>query len=380
MSSNSITLREEPKMANMIDYILWRGDLTLKQSPFNYVDSLILSQLSYVLFEEFEGSISLMDAAAMVFASKQKVTEGLLVSKEDTRLLSLVARSKRFGSMMLSGYANKIDAEEEKQFAAITIYPGDATAYVSFRGTDDTLIGWKEDVNMSFIVPVPSQLESVEYLKAVCRNFTGKIRVGGHSKGGNLAVYAATFCNKSTQRRIIDIYNNDGPGFSSTIIEDERYVNVCHKIHTFVPQSSVVGMLLGHEEEYRVVHSTQTGLFQHDPYSWEVVGTDFIYLDQVSSKSRFIDKTLKEWIMGMDDEQKKVFVNSLYEIISVTEAKTLIDLSMSGVKNARIVLKSMSNLDSETRKMISKTFSQLMKIVRKNLALLKTKETQGKTY
>lgn len=358
-------------MANMLDYVRWRGDLSVRQSRINDVDCIILSQISYMNFDGVLGygeELQLKDAAQRLFSLRDKASEGLLLPEGDTELLKALSESKRFANMLLSDYVNTCDEEEEKQFAAISIKPGDGTMYVAFRGTDDTLVGWKEDLNMSFLSPVPSQLAAKEYLERALQSYPGKIIVGGHSKGGNLAVYAASFCEKNHLKHIKAIYSFDGPGFMNSVLEQSNFALVEHKIHSFVPQSSVVGMLLGHQVDYMVVKSTQVGIYQHDPYSWQLEGTSFICLDNITAKSKWMDATLEEWIYSMDETQRKNFIEAVYSLVQSSDAKTLLELSENGRKNMKVFLSKMTHLDSATRKMLQSTFQTLAKIVSKNLS------------
>lgn len=245
-------------MANIFDYINWRGDLSLRDSKFNEIDNLILARFSYFPFDNIlkEGEEITIAEAGKRF-KKLDVQKERILQKEDIDLFPKMAESKRFSEMKIANYINKISPEEEKQFSAITIYMPDDTIYISFRGTDNTLIGWKEDFNMSFREKVPSQLDAVEYVNRVASKYTNKIRIGGHSKGGNLAVYAASFCSKEIKDRIINIYNNDGPGFHETITINPNYIETVPKVHTLIPQTSIIGRLLYHEESYTVVQSTE---------------------------------------------------------------------------------------------------------------------------
>ena len=220
-------------MANILDYLKWRGDISITASPFNAVDSLILSVLSYIPFEEIitehplksnKIEISITEAAELF--SKKTVDEKKIRSEKDVELFQALAKAPRFADLPLSFYINRTDLEEEKQFSAITISLPDSTSFIAYRGTDLTLVGWKEDFNMSFLCPVPSQTEAVYYLEHVASHIKGKLRLGGHSKGGNLAVYASAFCNKKIQKRILEVYNNDGPGFDLSIIQKEGYKRV----------------------------------------------------------------------------------------------------------------------------------------------------------
>ena len=258
-------------MANMFDYLTWRGDLTLSQSPFQDVDSLILSTLAYVFFdgilsESMEETVTIAQAAELYFARPQEVWKSRV--EEDWELLKHLAESERFSKMELCGYVNKLDFAAEKQFSALTILTGDGMAFVAFRGTDSSSVGWKEDFNMSFMDTVPSQQEAGIYLCRAAEYFSGKLRVGGHSKGGNLAVFAAAMCPEKVQERIVAVYNHDGPGFREGMLQREGYRAMLPRVQTFVPQSSVIGMLLEHEEEYVVIRSSQKGIMQHDPYSF----------------------------------------------------------------------------------------------------------------
>jgi len=373
-------------MANIIDYLEWRGDLTLDQDPFNDVDSLILCQLAYMKFDPIlteDHYYSLLPLGETIhrileqFDEKEQIATYLMSDpKTDRRFLEMLAGSRRFGSMLLTRYVNRIDQNVQEQFSALTILTGDGCVYIAFRGTDDSLVGWKEDFNMSFMTPVPAQQAAVDYLESVALDYPESIRTGGHSKGGNLAAYAAAFCQSHIQNWILNVYSNDGPGFDQKVIEHEGYRNIHRRIHTFVPQSSVVGMLLEHEESYTVVQSSNVGLLQHNPYSWEVLGRDFIRLEAVDQHSQFIDQTLRSWLGNMDYEQRALFVDTLYNVISAADIKSAADFSMERIRSTRTILKSMSHLDEPTRKLMGETLSALWTIFRDNLS--KSKDTHKK--
>lgn len=372
-------------MENIFDYIRWRGDLNLRQSSFNAVDSLILCRLSYfplggLVPGKGQGAILLREAYRR-FAEKQGDPEWKkshpLLQKEDPALFAAMASSERFGSMRLSNFVNSLDYTEGKQFSAVTItmdegvasLGGNETVYVAYRGTDNTLVGWKEDFEIAFRT-VPAQQEAAEYLDYVAEHFTGPIRVGGHSKGGNLAVFAASFCSTLTQNRVVEVYNNDGPGFTGDVLEKVGYQKVIGRVHTFVPQSSVIGMLLEHEEAYTVVCSDQVGLFQHDLYSWRVLGADFVRVSDVTETSKFIDSTLKSWICGMTPKQREVFVDSLFGILQATGAKTVSELTEGWFKNAGGLAKKVKNVDEPTRQVLGQVLGLLKHSAKENVPKL----------
>lgn len=356
-------------MANIFDYLFWRGDLSLKQDKFNEVDGMILARLSYIPFEciveqfiDFSltvGKIYSLQLGSLDFQDK-------VIEKEDIQLVSALSECKRFFEMEVLAYKNLIDLESQTQFSAITVCLDSDLYYISFRGTDNTLVGWKEDFNMGFTCPVPSQKQAVQYLTEMAGQVKGNFILGGHSKGGNLAVYAAAFCDVAIQERIQAVYNYDGPGFDETVLSKKGYKCICNRINTFVPQSSIVGMLLGHEEKYTIVHSSQViGPLQHNIYSWDVEQDHFIYLETVTNTSRFVDFTLKEWIASMDSTQREKFVDTIYMILAETNAHTFKELGENWFLNAKAVLKSIKNLDDETRKAVTETLHVLKQSAKK---------------
>ena len=363
-------------ITNMLDYIAWRGDITLDEAAFNEVDSLILCQLSYINFDGLiphdftKKGTTLAVASQLFFGSKDfsaRVDNGPLINPGTTALLRVAGESARFRDMRVCGYVNRFDGAQEKQFAAITFLPDDGTLFIAFRGTDNTLVGWKEDFNMAFMTPVPSQLESVDYIQRCANKLKGKIRMGGHSKGGNLAIYAATFCGTKIQKRIEAIYNNDGPGFDASVIDTEGFRAICPRIHTFIPQSSIVGMLLDHEEGYTVVESSESGIMQHDPLSWHVVGAHFICLESITKRSQFIDQTVKTWLKELNMEQREKFIDTLFSVIETVEAKTISELSLKWVKNSATIIKALSKLDDATKEAVLQAIQLLFRAAKANM-------------
>ena len=290
-------------MANLLDYLDWRGDLTLAQSPFNEVDNLILAELSFVDFKDIvpapgEGQGVPLSAAAEAFFARfpagEKIDMGVLVPDAIPDMLAKMAGSARFRDMKLSCFTDRLDVGKGEQFAALTIETRDGAVYCSFRGTDDTLAGWKEDFNLACMPEVPAQKKAVGYLQDAARQFPRrKLRLGGHSKGGNLAVYAGVFCPAAVQRCITAIWSNDGPGFHEDILDLPQHQRVEDRIFSVVPKSSVVGMLLEHEESYAVVDSDQLGFLQHDGFSWQVMGDHFVTLRQMSRQAHLSDLELQ---------------------------------------------------------------------------------------
>jgi hypothetical protein len=374
-------------MADIFDYLSWRGDLSFAGSPFNPVDNIILTHLSYLPLDHIapgpdQKTGLTVAAAADLFAAALEKDSGAirntLMFKDDPRFLGALGSSERYGHLELRGYVNQVDPGREKQFAALTVLTGDGSAFITYRGTDATLVGWKENFNMSFSAVVPAQREAVLYLEKMAGQIRGPLRLGGHSKGGNLAVYAAAFCHKKIQSRITVIYSNDAPGFNPAVLKSSGYRAIREKITAFVPQDSVIGMLFERDDDYTVVKSTQSGLMQHDVYSWEVTYNDLVRLDKVTPGSRFIDRTLKEWMGGLDETQREQFTEALYAILSSTEAGTFPELTEGWLKNTGLMIQSLTSVDESTRELMFSVIAALFKAAKHNIDTLLPKTSLKK--
>ena len=349
-------------MAGLFDYLLWRGDLTLDTVPLNPVDTLILSELSYIGYEglvpgDFQHPVPLKVAAQAFLALPDR--EERLHLRKDLDLISACAETKRFGDLRMLFYRNELLPEMESQFAAVTWLLPDGTALITYRGTDTTLTGWKEDFNMSFQTCVPAQEKALWYLEAFARVHPNlPLRIAGHSKGGNMAVYAATRCRPELRERVRAVHNHDGPGFHSAMLRDPGYREILERVRTFVPQSSVVGMLLEHEEPYTVVKSRQLSLLQHEPYSWEVQGGDFVRMEEVDDSSRFVDQTIKQWLSTTSMEERNAFVDAVYELLTLGQIDDLREVILP--KNVLRYLRMLST-DEHIRSVIAREFAELFR-------------------
>ena len=360
-------------MANILDYLSWRGDLTLAQSPFNEVDNLILAELSFVNFTgivpgpgEGEG-VPLHTAAEAFFRSHEggDMGMGVLVPDEIPTLLRKMAECPRFREMKVNCFCDHLDVRKAEQFAAVTVELGDGSIYLSFRGTDDTIAGWKEDFLLGCQPEVPAQKKAVAYVKAVAGQYPRrKLMLGGHSKGGNLAVYGGIFVPLAIQRRISAVWSNDGPGFYGAVLETPQHARLEGRIHSIVPKSSVVGMLLEHEESYTVVDSDQVGLWQHDGFSWQVLGTGFVTLREVSRQGRRNDLALKEWVRRLPVDQREKFVDGLFEVLTASGATTLTDLKEDGFRAAGAMVRAMKDMEKDTRDAL---FNAIATLFRSNI-------------
>lgn len=348
-------------MANLFDYIDWRGDLDFQRDCLCEVDNLIFSELAYIPWEEVldpscdREEISLQ-AAATRFQEKYPEgppSLGVFLADKAVRLLYRLSDSHRFSTVLVQDYASHIDAAKDTQFSATTFRLPDGTFYIAFRGTDDSLAGWKEDFYLAFREPVPAQQLADLYLREIAERTEGNLYVGGHSKGGNLAVYAAAHAPGDVQARMISVYSNDGPGFTREMVTGEAYRSIVDKVVSIIPHSSVIGMLLEHEERYKVVKSRHQGLFQHDGFYWEVKGRAFVEAQTISRESELFDAALKNALRSISDEQLEQFIESLFQILEAAGAGTLSDLGLEKGRQAISMLRTYTHMDEETKELLA---------------------------
>ena len=354
-------------MNTIFEYLEWRGDLTLDQVPFNDVDAAVLARFAYEPFDcivdpSFRKKIT-VEAACHAMLNIAELDKLVLSPKDDTRLIQMMASSERYRHMKMSGYINDIDLERQTQFSAVVFeLDKEANYYVAYRGTDITLVGWKEDFNMGFEFPVPGQISALEYFEAARAGLKeGTFIVGGHSKGGNFSVYACAFAESNCQDSILAIYNFDGPGFNEDIMQRLEFKAIENKIRTFVPQFSVVGMILEHMEDYTVVNSNGGGVMQHELLTWEVTKDSFVCLDKISKGSRFIDHTLKDWLSSLSMEEREQFSDTVYKLLTSGEKHSVNQFAENKIGTANALLKTYAGLDDKTKKALRDTFFKLVK-------------------
>ncbi len=360
-------------MSTILDYIRWRGDVTFSASPFCEVDNIILSMLSFVDYssavsESEYGMPVRLDKCFDENRIKYPMGEnfGHIVPPLVNDLFVAAARSARFSEVYVAAYRCRTDEDECVQFSAVTFILPDNTLYVAFRGTDDTLVGWHEDFNLSFTHPVPAQAMAAEYLRDISAVYRGGIRTGGHSKGGNLAVYSAVFASAEVRERIIKAYSNDGPGFLEEIVKSEEFSSMEDKIITIVPQSSVVGMLLCRGRELEVIESsTKNGLLQHNPFTWKVMGREFVHLSAMSARGKRHDEVFREWLGRLDGEKRREFTEIFFGVLSSTGAKTVSELEREQLPKLLAASRTFGNLGKEERDVIYEFIRGLFEAIKK---------------
>lgn len=355
-------------MRNIVSYMA-EEQRTFAESPFNPVDSLVFSTLAYLNYEDAPGldasgadRILLHDVVALSDWNALSAHSWMEDAKETTAFLHVAMASRRLRDVALAFYANERSEAVEKQFSAVTLFFPTAqgeSAYLAFRGTDGSFAGWKEDFNLCFKDVIPSQCTAAAYLSGVASACTCPLFMGGHSKGGNLAEYAALVADKDVFARLEGVYNHDGPSFlddPSPRIDDARFHRILHKT---VPESSAFGMILERRADYRVVRSSALSVFQHEPFTWQTEDDDFVYQEGLNPTAVFFDEALDAWLRSRSTADRERFIETIYELFASTEASTWAEFQENLFANTRRLLASRSKLDGETKSFIWQTLGGL---------------------
>lgn len=337
--------------------------------PFDDVDSLVLSSLSYLNYERYPledvesaRPVPLIDI--LRFTPNEELTCGSWLKDGDDvpDFLRAVACSVRYRTLAACLYAHEAPQNIDKQFCAVTFVADDMPPYVAYRGTDGTVAGWREDFDLAYKDIIPSHTAALRYLSGVLSSLSDEpcVNVGGHSKGGNLAEYAAACIDEAGFSRIAAVYNHDGPAFlqaPSPRFDLEAYRSRCRKT---IPESSIFGMILERRVDYRVVHSDAFTVFQHRPFNWLTSGHDFSYADELNDNARLFDDVLDSWLRSSTPEQRQIFLDTLFDLVKSTEASNWEEFQASFASNIPSLLRKQSDLDDETREVMASVMSRLV--------------------
>ena len=352
-------------MSTIFDYLDYIAYDSIYDRPFKELDVLALTELTYLPFDRIvpQGDttnieVRLSDAVELVDR-----TTDFIVTDQHLQLVDVLATSKRFKNVKLLNYVDEYDPDVQKQFAAMTYRLTMDVYLVVFRGTDDTLIGWKEDFHMTYMDHVPSQRRAASYLQHVMKEFPkGRFMVAGHSKGGNLAAYACSYLPDHLFERVDAIYCYDAPGLNKAIIETEGYQRIAHLVHRFVPQGSIVGMMLEVPEPATIVKSRAFGGFaQHDTFTWMVEKDGFVTLDQTSPDSQQTDETLKQWVRETSADERKKFFDTFFGIFLDAGITSINDLmNLKNFSKIKEIFQNAQDLDPTEREMLERLAKQLL--------------------
>ena len=348
-------------MANILDYVVWRGDLPFTKSKLNYVDIAILSQIVMLDLKgivPYKTSKPLYECAEKYFSHSPKHKYlGYIIPSSINDLFELLAKSERFSSLELSRYKEDIELESETQFSAITIDASEIkTKFIIFSGTDDTIVCWKENFNLVYKTPTEAQIQSVKYLNKACDGFDGKIIVLGHSKGGHLAIYSSANCKSEIRENIKKIYNLDGPGIPDCAEAENVYKIVEKKLISILPQFSIIGRLFEQGGKHVIVHSSATGFNQHDCFSWQVTGCKFTLESEFEPNAVGVENCIRKTLAELSPPQRESFVETLFKLLYSSGAKTLTELA----KRSKKLLPNYLKLSKEERSSLNAPMIKLL--------------------
>ena len=368
-------------MANILTYAQEYRNKNYKEEPFCIVDSLILCQLSYYAYEDGAFKKIFFNKKISEYFQEQSknnvkiFVNSMLTAAEDAKMISILAGGGRHGDIRACGYVEEFCAETEKQFAGITFELDKGLYYIAFRGTDTSVVGWKEDFALSFQEEIPAQRAALLYVEEMMLRYPGQFYIGGHSKGGNLAVYAAMNLPEALQRRIKQVYSFDGPGFLREVYEKSRYENIKSIVSKIIPQSSVVGLILEEHADYKVVCSSAELHIQHNPYTWQVQGKEFVYLDSEDSFSKLVKRSLDGWLDELDLAERKRIINAIFGVLYDTGIASLYELTELPREKLKQVLKCISNVDPEEKRLVVIAVKRFLGIASEELRHAAKEET-----
>lgn len=368
-------------MANILDYLDWRGDIPFSEDPFNEVDGLILSEFSYLPLEgivpkDFTVRMLLRNVYQR-FVQRVKDDADLYTYPQDKELFQKLAESRRYQFTQLTGHQSFLDAETELQFSAMTCILEDGTAFVVYRGTDNTIIGWKEDFNLSYVQQTGAQMYALDYLNDNFTRFPRQLRVGGHSKGGNLAVYASAFCKPEIRSQIQQVLTYDGPGFREEIVNTDAYRSMLPRVSSYIPESSVIGLLLSNDMQHIFVKCSVSGIMQHLAYNWDVMRNRFVQAEELSKSGSLVNKTISGFLSDMNDEDRKTLVGAVFDVIGAPEKDTFREINQDKKSSYSAMLKAVKNLSFDQQKTV---LESIVKIAKNSKDALESEENDKKHH
>lgn len=372
-------------MNNIVDYVN-RFQYTFAEREFNDVDSLVLCQLSYLKMKHLipgleDGQEFIPFHHVLRRENEEQVFADERYREDNRKLAAAVLESRRFQGLRVNFYIDILDKEMEVQFSAVTYLLGEDEKgkqlyYIAYRGTDENLVGWKEDFTLAFSEPVVGQLYAARYMRKAAGHLPGDFYMGGHSKGGNLAVFAAMSSSTALQERILQVYSHDGPGFKPQVMERYEYERIADKVKKILPGSSMVGMLLERGSAYNVVESGSYGLMQHNPYTWvtdPLKGT-FVPMEELKNSVKLVDSAVTNWILSLDDEQVSRFSDVLFRVLAASETDNLIDFKADWKKSLSGILQELKEVDDASKEEVEDILKGLFEIT----GQMTKKELQGR--
>ena len=354
-----------------------RGDLSFEKSPFNSVDALILSQISYnnidgLVPAGFDSSITMAELAQSFLTLDdyaERCNMGAMINALTPVLLQKAAESKRFGNIRVSGFINKIDEEKVEQFCAVTYEIEKERYVIALRGTDDTIAGWYEDFNLGYMEEIPAQADTAEYVRRTMNELKGQFVITGHSKGGNLSVKGGMSVEKKNIRRLDAVYNFDGPGFFAPVYQTPEFLQIKDKVQAFFPQFCVVGMMFEHTSPFTIVSCSAEGILQHDPFTWKVMGPDFVPEQTFDDNSSIFYASFNDWAARLSAQERKKFIDTVFDVIYASGAKTNYEIEQNKLVCGGKMIERLSELEEGERKSFQRAIKVMLKVAKNHVPM-----------
>lgn len=359
-------------MSHIVSYVRRQQENTFFDVPFNEVDALVLSQFIYLKLDGIIPTVSEKKESVYLYEiadnmDYDKVFADERYRKDNIELFEAMADSKRYRRMQMNYFSDIVSVLAETQFSAMTVFLEDGPKVVIYRGTDETMVGWKEDFNMCFKEPVTGQSLSAMYLQQVSELIDGEFIVSGHSKGGNFAVYASMNVKEEIQDRIKNVFSFDSPGFRPEILESVDFNKIKDRIIKYLPQSSVFGMLFQSKENYQVVECFSVGLLQHNPYKWQIEENEFKKVEKLDKTSLFLNETFNEWLFGLEDEELQAFTEIWYNVMQEAKITTMLEVTRDPGKALGQIIDAIRETDDKTKEMAKELAHGLVEVAKENI-------------
>lgn len=356
-------------MYDLTQYIEEYGNYTFEEEKFNEIDALLFSQLAYVNYSaivcKFDSDIEtyLSEAARQFFYlyNDNDIKDEISIVYKACMLLKQCAEKRRYKNVKMLKFANNVNDKIDKQFSAVSFYLNDKIDVIAFRGTDTTITGIKESAMLSYMFPVPAQIEGLYYFQESAMLSNRDIIICGHSKGGNLATFAGINCSNSLKKRIIGIYEFDAPGFPKETIERCDYLRMKDRIFSYIPSRSIIGCMLYHNSSLKIVSSTNENLKQHQVSSWQIEKNHFVFVDETDDVSKFIDKYIKELSDAVGEENIEDVFETIFDFLEDAGVKEYDDIKNFDIAKLLKAVRSIKNMDLAKRENIENTIKQAIK-------------------
>jgi hypothetical protein len=336
----------------IFDYIEYYKDYSFVEKKFNMMDALIYSIISYVPVDNLRENSSLK--ALNNITSNIKGTGTM--SNLAIDVIGRICNSTRYKNVRL--YSLVKEYNDQIEFGAITFRDYNYT-FIGFQGSIGTISGWKENLYIALDFPTLSQDRSAKYIKDVIRFTDRHIYIGGHSKGGNLALASLLLIPKRLSKRVVKVYNFDGPGFKDEELASDKFKLLQNKMVNILPDGSMVGILLNHNT-YNFVRSKSVSIDKHFPNNWIVFGEFFVKTEENKS-SKALNNKIDSGLSKLSYEERKIFIDTLFELIKNKKITSLKDFSKLDIDDIKGIISNMKNLSSDKKKMLLDTAKTFLK-------------------